>query len=139
VTPEDVEDIRARFKREREEARKARRAEDKLRVERRRAFPERQRESRYAEIRRIAPETGRKPDQGGEEEVYTARAIANRASVKKAIAALRRAINKKSMGAARVALRELERSVDRLDPSEDAQMIKNAERLIDVARSRGVR
>lgn len=140
VTPaEEVEDLQARFKREREEARKARRAEDRLRVERRRAFPEHQRESRYAEIRRIAPETGRKPDTGGESEVSTARAIAHRAAVRDSIAALRRAVNKKKMGAAREALRALEKSVRHLDPEEDAVMIKNAKRLIEVARSRGVR
>ena len=76
---------------------------------------------------------------GSKAEVRTAINIAARSKVRDTIAALRRAINKKSMGSARAAYRELERWTKKLDPDEDALMIKNAERLLKVARSRGIR
>jgi DNA-binding helix-hairpin-helix protein with protein kinase domain len=129
---EDIESLRDRLNRERELARRLRRQEDKLRAE------VQQRESLSEEIRRIAPESGRKPDRGGKKELRTAKVIAARETVRKSIAEVRRAINKKSMGAARVALRQLKSAVSELDPSDDAEMVKTAKRVIEVARSRGL-
>jgi hypothetical protein len=155
VTAEEVQERRAELMRKIREDRKARREEDRIRAEALKARPWTAHEGRGKEITRIRreegvtfepqfdPKTGRprhtRQARGSKAEVRTALEIANRATVQKFIAELRKAINKKRMGYAHTMYRKLEDTVGKLDPERDGPMIDSAERVLKVARSRGIK
>jgi len=108
-----------------------------------------ERESRAVEIRRISAERGVtteeidpsriRPQYRSKAELRMPIEVAARADVQKYVAELRKAINKKRLGYARTMLRKLERAVGKLNADKDGPMIDQAERLLKVARSRGIR
>jgi len=155
VTSEEIQERRAELMRKIKEDRKARREEDRIRSEARKARPWTSQEGRGKEITRIRreegitfeprvdPKTGRtrrtRQARGSKAEVRTATEIASRTAVQKFIAELRKAINKKRMGYAHTMYRKLEETVGKLDPERDGPMIDSAERVLKVARSRGIK